>query len=221
MKTQIFERAIVSAGIVALLALLLPSAAWAQNNAWYVAGGLGASFPNDVDITQAGATLTTELDTGILATGAFGRSFDNQIFRAEAEVLYNTNDVSTVSALGISSAGSGDISTLGLMVNGYYDIDTNSKWRPYIGGGIGGANVSINSLSGLGVLIADDDTTVFAYQVKVGVAYEFTQALAATLGYRFFATEDADFVDSSVPGAAFSTDGIEAHIVEFGVRFRF
>ena len=221
MKTQIFERAIVSAGTVGLLAMLLPSAAWAQNNAWYVAGGLGASFPNDVVITQPGTTpLTTELDTGILATGAFGRSFDNQIFRAEAEVLYNTNDVSTLSVPGGGSAtAGGDISTLGLMVNGYYDIDTNSKWRPYIGGGIGGANVSINSLSSLGVLIADDDTTVFAYQVKVGVAYEFTQALAGTLGYRFFATEDADFVD--LAGDAFSADGIEAHIVELGVRFRF
>ncbi len=221
MKTQIFERAIVSAGTVGLLAMLLLSAAWAQNNAWYVAGGLGASFPNDVDITQPGTpTLTTELDTGILATGAFGRSFDNQIFRAEAEVLYNTNDVSTLSVPGGGSVtAGGDISTLGLMVNGYYDIDTNSKWRPYIGGGIGGANVSINSLSSLGVLIADDDTTVFAYQVKVGVAYEFTQALAGTLGYRFFATEDADFVD--LDGDAFSADGIEAHIVELGVRFRF
>ncbi len=221
MKTQIFERAIVSAGTVGLLAMLLPSAAWAQNNAWYVAGGLGASFPNDVVITQPGTpTLTTELDTGILATGAFGRSFDNRIFRAEAEVLYNTNDVSTLSVPGSGSVtAGGDISTLGLMVNGYYDIDTNSKWRPYIGGGIGGANVSINSLSSLGVLIADDDTTVFAYQVKVGVAYEFTQALAGTLGYRFFATEDADFVDSR--GDAFSADGIEAHIVELGVRFRF
>ncbi len=220
MKTQIFERAIVSAGIVTLLALLLPSAAWAQSNAWYVAGGLGASFVDDVDITQAGATLTTELDTGILATGAFGRSFDNQIFRAEAEVLYNTNDVSTLNVAGVGSVtAGGDISTLGFMVNGYYDIDTNSKWRPFIGGGIGGANVSINSLSAVGVLLADDDTTVFAYHVKVGVAYEFSPAWAGTLGYRFFGTEDADFVDSS--GAAFSTDGIQAHIIELGMRFRF
>ncbi len=218
MKTQIFERAIVSAGIVALLALLLPSAAWAQGSGWYVAGGLGASFVDDVDITQPGATVTTELDTGILVTGAFGRSFDN--FRAEAEILYNTNDVSTLSVAGVGSVNAGgDISTLGLMVNGYYDIDTNSKWRPFIGGGIGGANVSINSLSAVGVLLADDDATVFAYQVKVGVAYEFSPAWAGTFGYRFFGTDDADFVD--VSGAAFSTDGIQAHIIELGMRFRF
>ncbi len=218
MKTKIFERAIVSAGIVALLAMLLPSAAWAQGSGWYVAGGLGASFPNDVDI---GATVTAELDTGILGTaavGASGGAFGN--FRVEAEVLYNTNDVSTLSVAGVGSVSAGgDISTLGLMVNGYYDIDTNSKWRPFIGGGIGGANVSINSLSAVGVLLADDDATVFAYQVKVGVAYEFTQALAGTLGYRFFATEDPDF--DAPDGTPLSTDGIQAHVIELGVRYRF
>ncbi len=218
MKTQIFKRAIVSAGIVALLALLLPSAAWAQDKPWYVAGGLGASFLNDVDTTDStGFTITTDFDTGFLGTGAFGRSFGN--FRAEGEVFYNTNDVSTVSALGISLAGSGDVSTTGLMVNGYYDFETNSKWRPYIGGGIGGANVSVNSLSVLGFLLADDDDTVFAYQVKVGVAYEFSPAWAGTLGYRFFATEDPDF--DAPDGTPFSTDGIQAHVIELGVRFRF
>ena len=218
MKTQIFERAIVSAGIVALLAMLLPSAAWAQGSGWYVAGGLGASFPNDVDI---GATVTAELDTGILGTaavGASGGAFGN--FRVEAEVLYNTNDVSTLSVAGVGSVNAGgDISTLGLMVNGYYDFDTDSKWKPFIGGGIGGANVSINSLSAGGAQL-DDDAWAFAYQVKVGVAYEFTQALAGTLGYRFFGTDDPDFVDSS-SGAAFSTDGIQAHVIELGMRYRF
>jgi opacity protein-like surface antigen len=219
MKAKVFERAIVSAGIVALLAMLLPSTAWAQDKPWYVAAGLGASFVNDVDVTDsaAGFPITADLDTGIVGTGAFGRSFGN--FRAEGELTYSTNDVSTFSALGVSLDASGDISTLGLMVNGYYDFETNSKWKPYIGGGIGGANVSLNNLSVLGVQGADDDTTVFAYQAKVGVAYEFSPAWEGTLGYRFFGTQDADFVDSD--GDPFSTDGIQAHIVELGFRFRF
>jgi opacity protein-like surface antigen len=218
MKAQIFERAIVSAGFVALLAMFLPSTAWAQDKPWYVAGSLGASFVNDVDATDStGFTITVDSDTGIVGTGAFGRSFGN--FRAEAEVLYNTNDVSTISALGVSLGASGDVSTLGFMVNGYYDFETNSKWKPYIGGGIGGANVSLNNLSVVGIQIADDDTTVFAYQAKVGVAYEFSPAWEGTLGYRFFGAEDADFVDSD--GDPFSTDGLQAHIIELGVRFRF
>jgi opacity protein-like surface antigen len=199
--------------LLAAALVIITQGAWAQDNPWYVAAGLGASFVNDVDSTDStGFTITADLDTGIFGTGAFGRSFGN--FRAEAEVLYNTNDVSTISALGVSIGASGDVSTLGFMVNGYYDFETNSKWKPYIGGGIGGANVSINSLSIVGIPLADDDTTVLAYQAKVGVAYEFSPAWEGTLGYRFFGTEDADFVD-------FSTDGIQAHIVELGFRFRF
>ena len=197
---------------------IIAQGVWAQGDAWYIAGGLGASFVNDVDATQAGTTLTTELDTGIFATGAFGRSFGN--FRAEGELAYNTNDVSALSVPGVGGVtASGDISTFAFMVNGYYDFSTNSKWKPYIGGGIGGANVSINNLSAVGILLADDDTTVLAYQAKVGVAYEFTKALDGTLGYRYFGTERGDFVDSS--GAAFSADGIQAHIIELGVRYRF
>jgi len=203
--------------LLAVALVIIAQGAWAQTKPWYVAAGLGASFVDDVDATQAGVTLTTDLDTGILGTGAFGRSFGN--FRAEGELSYNTNDVSTVSALGVSLGASGDVSTFGFMVNGYYDFETNSKWTPYIGGGIGGANVSINSLSVVGVPLADDDDTVFAYQAKVGVAYEFSPAWEGTLGYRFFGTEDADFVDST--GGSFSTDGSQAHIVELGFRFRF
>lgn len=203
---------------VAVAVVIIAQGAWAQDKPWYVAAGLGASFVDDIDATDStGFTIATDLDTGIFSTGAFGRSFGN--FRAEGELSYNTNDVSTVSALGVSLGASGDVSTLGFMVNGYYDFDTNSKWTPYIGGGIGGANVSINSLSVVGVPLADDDTTVFAYQAKVGVAYAFSPAWVGTLGYRFFGTEDADFVDST--GSTFSTDGSRAHIVELGFRFHF
>ena len=204
--------------LLAAALVIITQGAWAQDKPWYVAAGLGASFVNDVDSTDStGVTITADLDTGIFGTGAFGRSFGN--FRAEGELTYNANDVTTLSALGVSLDASGDVSTLGFMVNGYYDFDTNSKWTPYIGGGIGGANVSLNNLSVFGTTIADDDTTVLAYQAKVGVAYEFSPAWEGTLGYRFFGTEDADFVapDSS----PFSTDGIQAHIVEVGFRFRF
>jgi opacity protein-like surface antigen len=204
--------------LLAAALVIIAQGAWAQTKPWYVAAGLGASFVNDVDSTDStGFTITADLDTGIVGTGAFGRSFGN--FRAEGELTSNTNDVSTLSALGVSLDASGDVSTLGFMVNGYYDFDTNSKWTPYIGGGIGGANVSLNNLSIMGTTIADDDTTVLAYQAKVGVAYEFSPAWEGTLGYRFFGTEDGDFV--APDGSPFSTDGIQAHIVEVGFRFRF
>ena len=189
----------------------------AQGNSWYVAGGLGVSFANDVDIKQLGATISTDFDTGAMATAAIGHNFEN--LRIEGEFAYMQNDVSSLKAFGVGVDASGDVSTASLMANVYYDFDTGSKWKPFIGAGAGYSSVSINSLSAGGFLLADDDTGVFAYQLKAGIGYGFTENLDGTLGYRFFGTADGDFVDTS--GTPFTADGLQNHVIELGVRYRF
>ncbi len=136
--------------------------------------------------------------------------------------MYNTNDIPTVSVQGGGHvSASGDVSTLALMVNGYYDFSTNSKWKPYIGGGIGGGNVSVNRSSVQGMPAVDDDEAVFAYQFKVGVAYEFTQALDATLGYRYFGALDLDEGTYVSMYYDLGNYNFQVHVIELGVRFRF
>ena len=204
-----------SIGAVLATALLLGGC---STGGPYVAGSLGASFPtDDIDTDIVG---TAQLDPGIFATVALGRSFARA--RVEGELVYNTNDISTVSVPGVGDlSASGDVSTLALMVNGYYDFSTDSKWKPYIGGGMGGGNVSVNSLSVQGMPAADDDGTVFAYQFKVGVAYEFTQALDATLGYRYFGAVSVEPSAISVVDSLGSKFNPQVHVIELGVRFRF
>ncbi len=148
---------------------------------------------------------------------AFGHTFGG--FRAEGELSYINNDISGLKAFGVSIPASGDGSATALMANVYYDFNADSKWKPFIGGGAGYANLSINNLTSLGVAIADDSAGVFAYQFKAGIGYGFTDSLDGTLGYRFFGTGDADFVDAA--GAAFTFDGLQTHIIEVGVRYRF
>ena len=78
--------------LLAVALVIIAQGAWAQTKPWYVAAGLGASFVNDIDSTgSSGVTLTTDLDTGILGTGAFGRSFGN--VRVEGELVYNANNI--------------------------------------------------------------------------------------------------------------------------------
>ncbi len=145
-----------SIGAVLATALLLGGC---STGGPYVAGSLGASFPTDgIDTDIVG---TAQLDPGIFATVALGRSFARA--RVEGELVYNTNDSPTVSVPGGGRvSASGDVSTLALMVNGYYDFSTNSKWKPYIGGGIGGGNVSVNNLSVQGMPEFADDGSVLA-----------------------------------------------------------
>ena len=191
--------------------------AMAQGSSWYVAGGLGASFANDSDATQLGLTLTTEFDTGAIGSVAFGHTFG--AIRAEGEFSYIKNDVSGLKALGVSVPASGDGSATAFMANVYYDFNADSKWKPFIGGGAGYANLSINNLSIGGISVVDDSAGVFAYQFKAGIGYGFTDSLDGTLGYRFFGTADADFVDTT--GFALTSDGLQTHIIEVGVRYRF
>lgn len=189
----------------------------AQSDSWYFAGGLGASFANDSDNTQLGLTITSEFDTGVMATAAGGYAFGD--FRAEGELAYIKNDVSSLKGFGTSFDATGDVSVAALMANLYYDINTDSKWKPFLGAGFGYANVSINNVGASGVIIADDSAGAFAYQLKAGIGYAFTDSLDGTLGYRFFGTGDADFIDTS--GLAFESEGLQTHIIEVGVRYRF
>ena len=208
---------IVRFGLMTGLLFAISNLAMAQGSSWYVAGGLGASFANDSDVKQAGVTITSELDTGAIASVAFGHTFGG--FRADGELSYIKNDISGLKAFGVTIPANGDVTAAALMANVYYDFNADSKWKPFVGAGAGYANLSINDLTSGGVAVADDSDGVFAYQFKAGIGYAFTDSLDGTLGYRFFGTADADMVDAS--GAPFTTDGLQTHIIEAGVRYRF
>lgn len=202
-----------------LIGVLLAASetAWSQTAKWYVGGSLGVASLNDVDVTQAGLDFTTDFDLGQAFSLSGGRIFRD--FRAEGELFVSASDFSSLSSPGLGSASaSGTLTTMGLMLNGYYDFPTDSKWKPYIGAGIGFTEIDIDSLAANGVFIASDNDHVFAYQAKAGIAYRITPAVDVSLGYRYFATGDADFTD--VTGTDFSADGAQLHAVEVGLRYR-
>ena len=103
----------------------------------------------------------------------------------------------------------GDYTTLSFMANGVYAFAFEaSDWmRPYVGVGLGLARHSATDDT------TDTDDTVFAYQGMAGVGFPLSEKMEARVGYRYFATADADF------------DGTEAsygsHSIEAGIRFHF
>ena len=118
---------------------------------------------------------------------------------------------------------SGDISVLTFMGNVYYDFDLGSGWKPYVGGGLGVASVSLESKSASGRTLADDKDTVFAYQAGGGVGYEFAasedHAITVSLDWRYFRTADPTF-KGAVTGAEFDTE-IGGHEISLGLRYGF
>jgi opacity protein-like surface antigen len=77
--------------------------------------------------------------------------------------------------------GVGKINLTTAFVNGYYDIATGSKFRPYLGAGIGLGFISDQDNGLIGV----DYGTSFAYQGKVGVQYEVVKKGNAFVEFRY------------------------------------
>lgn len=104
------------------------------------------------------------------------------------------------------------------MINGYVDLPTAAKVRPYLGVGVGFAKTKYaftyeDFLPPYERVKFNASKTKFAYSLSAGLTYEATSALSWDLGYRY-----ADFGSFSYDGDKFKT---KAHEVVFGARFAF
>lgn len=183
-----------------LLLLLSPAVVIAADGR-YISGQIGASWLSNADFDGSvpGIRFSSEVefDTGIHLGVAYGHDFGK--FRVEGEFGYQSHEFKEVTDLEINGIpqgdrdADGDIDAFIFLVNGFYDIDTGTKWTPYVGGGIGFARLEIKDLFVAGIVRGDDDDTVFAYQVAGGIAYEITEQIIADFSYRFVATSEPDF----------------------------
>lgn len=206
--------------VMAIFALVfITTSAHAADKGMYVSGNLGISLLSDSDVEQSGfPTIETSFDLGFNIGGAIGYDYGN--IRAEGEIAYRLNDIDEFAVLGFIFPGGGDVSALSFMVNGYYDLHSaNSPLVPYLGLGVGFANVMVDaSVGGIPLLVADDDDLVFAYQFMAGIGYEISPTTALTVGYRYFQTSDASFSDPGFPDVEAE---IQSHEFNFGVRVMF
>ena len=115
--------------------------------------GVAAAMGSPIPIPYS-ANALTEYATGFRVSGVVGREFgtglraDVELFFARAEIdklIYKgrTTTVPQLSPDPIRIPGdhsipvSGSASQVGAMVNLWYDFNPGSKWRPYVGAGLG------------------------------------------------------------------------------------
>jgi predicted porin len=139
--------------------LLGTGAASAQEQGWYVSGGLGPIGMRDSRVTPAAPAAPYKIGHNIDAVMQAGMGFTWGQFRIEDELSYSNIQGSPYSPAGHTAIGA-DI------VNLLWDAPINDRWTFSLGAGAGAAQVTesyANSLSGT--------KSGFAWQGIVGLSY--------------------------------------------------
>jgi OmpA-OmpF porin, OOP family len=210
----------------AALATVLAAATPAHAEGLYIGAFGGVNFAQDSDFKYDGgpgyeAEFDIEHDTGWLAGAAVGYGFDYGV-RVEAEAAYRMNDFERIELGGAGADLDGDVSTLSIMGNLWFEAPMSTALRPFVGAGVGMAQVSINDAEVQGTSLADDSDWVFAYQVGGGLAYRVAAGTDVTAEYRYFATDDAEVgVDGGGGGDGDGEYEYGSHSVLIGLRYSF
>jgi opacity protein-like surface antigen len=120
-----------------------------------------------------------------------------------------------------------DIEMNAFQLNAYYDFDTETKFKPYAGFGIGFAKVDIKTQSYNVAFPMDfraykDSVYGLVWNLGLGIAYDITENIALDLGYRYtnYGTLHADAFSNNA-GLTDIKGTLAQHDVNLGVRYRF
>ncbi len=171
-------------------------------------------------------SVKTELDPGYGLAGGIG--YDYGTFggrfgaRVEFELSYRENEVDVHTANTVSGplpGSNGDPSTLAIMVNTFLDYPTQTAFTPYLGVGLGMANVHYTRYSSnLTGDVLDDDDDAFAYQFLAGTSYQLTEQIDLTADYRYF---EVDKVEITTEAGLSTKSDFQTHNLFVGMRYRF
>ncbi|MGH6761330.1 MAG: outer membrane protein [Phyllobacterium sp.] len=168
---------------------------------WYLRGDISYNFGSDVDgkISDGlGNSASFTLDTDQSSTFSAGVGYQfNDWLRGDVTYGYERRGVEDFDE---------KLRIHELMANGYVDLGTFVGVTPYLGAGIGGANLSAGG----------DDTTVLAWALMAGVSYDVTSNVKVDLGYRFQGI-NSGFEDEE-SGLTVALDDLYSHQIRAGVR---
>lgn len=211
--------------VVFLLSMLLVFPALALADGPYITGLGGYTFVPDLDGEFGGQDIgQASMSDGWKAGGSLGYDFGS--IRIEAESFYGENDIDSISSALIPTlTGNGEASIFAAMGNIFYDFEMEgSGLTPYLGGGVGWAevhiqgagNVTVPSKKGPAVLSGSSHThdNGLAYQLIGGVGYSITENLSGFADYRYFRMDKVDLP------LGIKTD-LSSHSVNVGVRYNF
>ncbi|WP_068027343.1 outer membrane protein [Rhodoplanes sp. Z2-YC6860] len=213
---------------------------------WYLRGDIGMTNQNfkglhqrlyDVPGTSVEA-VGMGWDSSMLFGLGVGYKFNDWIrfdvtgeYRGKSN-FHGSDNVTFNGGRGVDNY-SGSKSEWVVLTNAYVDLGTWYNFTPYIGAGVGAANISItgfrddgfNNLGTSTAYAADADKWNFAWALHAGITYKVTESMSIDFGYRYLdmgnATTGATraFDGSFTNGGPFTFNHIYSHDLKLGIRW--
>lgn len=139
-------------------------------------GGFDIGLDGDADVAGNPGLFTMDFGYGF---GVFAGGYVGQTMRIEGEIGHRANDMESFNGGLIG----GEVTSQALMGNVYFDIPVQSMLTPYVGAGLGIADVEMTGFK-------TGKDTVLAAQVMVGGAISTSPNVALTFEYRLFGTDE-------------------------------
>ena len=222
MEKSVSKAMAAKTGLVAA-ALLAISATGALAEDTMTAPGLyagfagGGSWVPHRDFTAPGfnnSEISSEV--GWVFIPSLGWRWGNGL-RTEIEGGYRRNNVQNVLNCG-GCGDSGHTTAWTAMANALYDFPTQSRFHPYLGVGVGGADVKMGDIGPIGGTNFSDSQWQFAYQGIVGVSATLAETFEAFVEYRYLGTLDLDLSTPTAGGSIKSDDRYQNHAFLIGAR---
>ena len=198
-------------------------------NWWYVRLGARASWMEQKIRTDesVGKSADASSDLGWGGEIAVGHEFGIRgatgKFRVEAALAKQRTDFETTYAWGQGGFDKydGTVDVSSVFLNGYYELPVVDFFSIYFMAGVGYVKYDLDTtntwwagpgnVSGYGKWLENNGSdNVFGYKAGIGVTFNFTDQIAADLGYEYLGVADTDLADS-----------INGHNVVLSVRFKF
>lgn len=178
----------------------------------YVGAMAGATFWEDLNMEgtlPSGSNFRYSFEAGWAAGARIGYDMGCCGLKFEVEGAYQKVEVDSVRFSTTDAPGNGDMSIFSFFGNLRYQSPCEPCklcFSPIFGFGIGAAHVSINDRSFPGTVI-DDDDTVFAYQVILGIAVNFCECGDFTVEYHSLNTDKLGFTPTTPSGTTLGGAG--------------
>jgi opacity protein-like surface antigen len=197
---------------------LLPPRVIDANVGWYLRGDIGYGW-GTIGGAQSPAPFPEPTDNSIGNgfVGGGGAGFKSQWLRTDVTVDYTAplKYQGTVLSSGDTTA---KVDAVTALFNGYFDLGTWYRATPYIGAGIGAAQMHVTDYSAPFASGSANSQWKLAWALMGGVGYPVAPNLMVDVGYRYM-----NFGDMTVgsDAGAMTLKNLAAHEVRVGVRWSF